>query len=110
MSTGGVDRRAFLRGGAGVVALSAMGAMTEAARAADAGRPNFLWFLSEDCNPFVGAYGDPLARTPTIDKLAAEGIRYETAYSAAPVCAPSRFSLLTGKYAESCGPAHNMRA
>ena len=69
-----------------------------------------MWFLSEDCNPFIGAYGDPFARTPTLDQLAAEGVRYDTVYSAAPVCAPSRFTLLTGKYAESCGPAHNMRA
>jgi arylsulfatase A-like enzyme len=44
-----------------------------------------------------------------MDRLAREGVRYETVYSAAPMCALSRFALLTGKYAESCGPAHHMR-
>jgi arylsulfatase A-like enzyme len=102
-----VDRRAFLAGSAGVAAAAAVAAP---ARAAGPARPNILWFISEDNNPLIGAYGDPVATTPAIDRLAAEGIRYETAYSAAPVCAPSRFALITGMYAESCGPAHHMRA
>ncbi|MFJ9567534.1 sulfatase-like hydrolase/transferase [Streptomyces fuscichromogenes] len=72
--------------------------------------PNILWFLSEDNNPYIGAYGDPLARTPTIDTLAAKGILYRNAFCPAPVCAPSRFALLTGVHAESAGPAENMRA
>src|SRR6185295_11681837 len=91
-------------------ALTSMAALSERAAAAGQERPNFVWFLSEDNNPYIGAYGDPVARTPALDKLAAEGIRYESVHSAAPVCAPSRFALLTGKYAETCGPAHNMRA
>jgi len=108
--TDGVDRRSFLAGGATAMgALSAMSAFTAAAEADGGERPNFLWFLSEDNNPFIGAYGDPFAKTPNLDKLAREGVRYETVYSTAPVCAPSRFSLITGKYAETCGPAHNMR-
>lgn len=111
----GIDRRSFLRGGAQTVAAaSALSAMSSITAQAVAGgskeRPNFLWFLSEDNNPFAGVYGDPLAKTPTIDRLAKEGIRYETCHSTAPVCAPSRFSLITGKYSETCGPAHNMRA
>ena len=111
MAERGVDRRSFLAGGASTVAaLSTMSSLTTEAQAQGRGRPNFLWFLSEDCNPFIGAYGDPFARTPTLDRLAGDGVRYETVYSTAPVCAPSRFSLLTGKYAETCGPAHNMRA
>ena len=111
MQKAGMDRRGFLAGGAGAAAaLGTMSALAERAEAAGGERPNFLWFLSEDNNPYIGAYGDPVARTPTLDKLAAEGIRYESVHSAAPVCAPSRFALLTGKYAETCGPAHNMRA
>ena len=111
MHKAGVDRRGFLAGGAGAAAaLGTMSALAERAEAAGGERPNFVWFLSEDNNPYIGAYGDPVARTPTLDKLAAEGIRYESVHSAAPVCAPSRFALLTGKYAETCGPAHNMRA
>jgi len=73
-------------------------------------RPNILWIVSEDNNPYIGAYGDKLARTPTLDRLASDGILYENCFSQAPVCAPSRFSLITGMYATSCGPAHHMRA
>jgi len=73
-------------------------------------RPNILWLVSEDNNPFIGAYGDRLARTPNIDALAREGILYRNVYSNAPVCAPSRFCLLTGIHPETAGPAHHMRA
>src|SRR5688500_5727904 len=111
MADHGVDRRSFLaRGAGGVAALSAVSAVAAEAEVSGGERPNILWFLTEDNNPFIGAYGDPVANTPTIDRLAREGVRYETVHSAAPVCAPSRFTLLTGKYAESCGPAHHMRA
>lgn len=73
-------------------------------------RPNILWIVSEDNNPFIGAYGDHLARTPNIDALARRGLLFEKAYSAAPVCAPSRFALITGAAAESNAPAIHMRA
>jgi arylsulfatase A-like enzyme len=107
----GIDRRSFLaRGAGGVAALSAASTVAAQASANTGARPNILWFISEDNNPFIGAYGDPVANTPTIDRLAEEGARFETVYSAAPVCAPSRFALITGMYPESCGPAHHMRA
>ncbi|EHJ59557.1 sulfatase [Novosphingobium pentaromativorans US6-1] len=72
--------------------------------------PNIVWIVSEDNNPFIGAYGDDLARTPNIDRLARNGILYRNAYSNAPVCAPTRFTILTGVNAESCAPANHMRA
>lgn len=72
-------------------------------------RPNILWLVSEDNNPFLGCYGDSLAHTPTIDKLSREGVTYERCF-AQPVCAPSRFALITGMFAVSCGPAEHMRA
>lgn len=80
------------------------------ARAADGSRPNILWLVSEDNSPFLGCYGDKLARTPNIDALAAGGILYRNVYCNAPVCAPSRFAILTGVHAESCSPAQHMRA
>src|SRR4051812_39433787 len=81
------------------------------AQAAKAGeRPNILWIVSEDNNPYLGCYGDKLARTPTIDSLAKDGVIYENCFSTAPVCAPSRFALITGVFATSCGPALHMRA
>ncbi len=72
-------------------------------------RPNILWLVSEDNGPYLGCYGDPLAHTPTLDRLAREGIVYERCF-AQPVCAPSRFTLITGTYAASSGPAQHMRA
>ena len=78
--------------------------------ARNAPRPNILWIVSEDNNPYLGCYGDTLARTPTIDRLAKEGVLYENCFSQAPVCAPSRFTLISGMYATSCQPANHMRA
>ena len=95
----------------GVIGLAAAAAVaTRAASAAPGARPNILWLVSEDNNPRVGAYGDPLAHTPTIDALARKGVLYRNVYSNAPVCAPSRFGILTGVYPESCAPANQMRA
>jgi len=72
-------------------------------------KPNILWLVSEDNGRFLGCYGDPIARTPNLDKLAREGVVYERCF-AMPVCAPSRFTLITGMYPTTCGPAHHMRA
>lgn len=73
-------------------------------------RPNILCIVSEDCPPKIGAYGDPVARTPHLDRLASEGMLYETANCTSPVCAPSRFAILTGQHAESCPRAQHMQA
>ncbi|MCO6188522.1 sulfatase [Rhizobium sp. L1K21] len=71
-------------------------------------KPNILCLVSEDCPPRLGAYGDRLARTPNLDALAARGVTFDTANSTSPVCAPSRFSILTGRMAESVPPAQQM--
>lgn len=73
-------------------------------------QPNILWIVSEDCPPWFGCYGDRLASTPNLDGLAESGVLFEQAFSPTPVCAPSRFSLLTGVPSESVPPANNMRA
>ena len=72
-------------------------------------RPNILWLVSEDNGTFLGCYGDPLAHTPTLDRLASQGVLFERCF-AQPVCAPSRFTLITGMYSVTCGPAEHMRA
>ena len=71
-------------------------------------RPNVVWFSMEDTSPRFGCYGDPLAKTPNLDRLAARGRLWRQAFSTAPVCAPSRFSIITGVYAHAAG-AHHMR-
>jgi len=83
--------------------------LSAALAAAPAERPNILWLVSEDNNPLLGCYGDSLAHTPALDRLAKEGVLYERCF-AQPVCAPSRFALITGLYAATAGPAHHMRA
>jgi uncharacterized sulfatase len=69
-------------------------------------KPNILWITCEDVSPLLGCYGDELAITPNIDKLAGEGVRYTKAFATAPVCAPSRSCLVTGVYATSLGTQH----
>ncbi|MCA1758490.1 MAG: sulfatase-like hydrolase/transferase, partial [Bacteroidales bacterium] len=68
--------------------------------------PNILWLTSEDNSPFLGCYGDEFATTPNLDKLASEGFLYTHAYANAPVCAPTRNTILTGVYACSSGNEH----
>ncbi|MDO8545475.1 MAG: sulfatase [Opitutaceae bacterium] len=77
---------------------------------AAAERPNILWLVTEDNTyTYNSAYGDPLARTPYFDRLAADGILYERCYSTSAVCAPTRASIITGMYAPSLG-THHMRS
>lgn len=71
--------------------------------------PNILWISVEDSSPRFGCYGDSLARTPHIDGLAAQGVRYPNAFATAGACAPSRSAIITGMYATSIG-THHMRA
>ncbi len=68
--------------------------------------PNILWITCEDMSARLGSYGDPLARTPHLDNLASEGIRFTNVYSVSGVCAPSRAALITGMYPTSFGAQH----
>jgi arylsulfatase A-like enzyme len=78
------------------------------ARSADStARPNILWITSEDNSPYLGCYGDPLAQTPHLDRLAAQGVRYRNAFANAPVCSTARTTLITGMYACSLGAHHH---
>ncbi len=70
--------------------------------------PNFLWISFEDTSPFYGCYGDSAARTPNLDRLAAEGCRWTDCYAVAGVCAPARSAVITGMYPISVG-THHMR-
>lgn len=66
-------------------------------------RRNILFIAADDLGPYLGCYGDPHARTPCIDALAARGMVFRRSYVQQAVCAPSRNALLTGIRPESMG-------
>lgn len=68
--------------------------------------PNVLWLTSEDHGPEMGCYGDPLARTPNVDALAAQGMIFRRVWSNHPVCAPARTAIISGLFANSSGGEH----
>ena len=71
--------------------------LTALAQASD--RPNFVFFLVDDLGwKDLGCFGSTFYETPNIDALAASGMVFTDAYACAPNCAPSRASLLSGKY------------
>lgn len=67
-------------------------------------RPNILFITTDeqrfDC---LGAYGNPVIRTPNLDRIAANGVRFDRAYVQNPMCMPSRMSLMTGRYCSEHG-------
>ncbi len=69
-------------------------------------RPNVVLIMAEDIGPHLGAYGDPVAVTPTIDQLAEDGARYDLAFAPSGVCAPARTSLIMGTYPTAIGGQH----
>ena len=63
-------------------------------------RPNILFVLSDDHSyPFLSCYGDPNVRTPALDRLAADGMKFHRFFTAAPQCVPARTAYLTGRSA-----------
>ena len=72
----------------------------DGAAAAPDRRPNVLFIAIDDLRPELGTYGAP-AVTPHIDRLAAEGIRFDRAYTEVAACAASRASMLTGTYSHT---------
>ncbi len=71
-----------------------------------ADHPNIVVLMVEDLSPRIGAFGDDLARTPNIDRLAREGIRFTNVFTTAGVCAPSRAAFITGMYQQTMGGQH----
>ncbi len=86
-----------------------LGASAAATLAAQPGPPpNILWISCEDMSPDLGCYGDAYSRSPNLDRLASQGMRFSNAYSVAGVCAPSRSGIITGMYPSTIG-THHMR-
>ena len=92
-----INRRAFIgKSAAGLAAAGLLGA----AKCAGPGRkPNIIYILADDLGyGDPGCYGQKEIKTPNIDKLAAEGMRFTDHYAGSTVCAPSRCSLMTGMH------------
>lgn len=79
---------------------------SEKTLAGELGRPNFLVIIADDmaCED-CGAYGHPHIKTPNIDQLAREGMRFDRAFLTCSSCSPSRASILTGRYPHATGAA-----
>lgn len=77
---------------------AACGAAFPALAPAPAARPNIVVIFADDLGyGDLGCYGHPIIRTPNLDRMAQEGMRFTQFYSAAPVCTPSRVALMTGR-------------
>ena len=75
-------------------------------RATESGPPNILFVLSDDHSyPYLGAYGAGWMSTPNLDRFARDGMLFESAFTAAPQCVPSRTALMTGR-SPVAAPAH----
>lgn len=62
-------------------------------------KPNIVYIMADDLGwAELGSYGQKKIKTPNLDRIAAEGMRFTQHYTSAPVCAPARFSLMTGKH------------
>ena len=71
--------------------------------AIEAAPPNILFFLSDDHSvPFLNCYGQKEMKTPNLDRLAAEGIKFTKMFTSAPQCVPSRAAIMTGRSPVAC--------
>src|SRR6202158_5046518 len=71
-------------------------------------KQNILILMADQMTPFaLSAYGHHVTKTPNMDALAARGVVFDSAYCASPLCAPSRFSFLSGKLPSAIGAYDN---
>ena len=102
--TGTITRRRFLAQTAGLTALTAVWPGCHLGGSPNAQTPNIILIMADDLGyGDVGCYGCTDIRTPAIDNLADEGVRFTTFYANAPECTPTRTALLTGRYQHRAG-------
>ena len=102
-----VNRRQFIQlSGLAAAGLAAGGTATDAAT----GRPNILLLQTDQhCHSVMGCAGNPVVQTPNLDRLAAEGVRFENAVCATPFCSPTRASWVTGQWPHTHGLMRNVQ-
>ncbi len=92
-----------------LLALPAAGAGRRNQVAANISRPNIVFILIDDLRwDEIGVAGHPFIKTPSIDRLAREGVMFRNAFMTTPLCSPSRASFLTGQYAHTHGITDNL--
>ena len=106
MILSGIDRRGFLKAaGAGAAALTVPSLL--GAAGPQAAKPNIVVIFTDDQGyGDLGCYGSKTLKTPNLDRMAAEGMKFTDFYCASPVCSPSRIALMTGCYAPRAGVPH----
>ena len=86
-----------------LAALVALGLAAEIGLAAPQRQPNIIFILADDLGyGELGCYGQKRIRTPNLDRMAAEGMRFSQCYAGSTVCAPSRCALMTGRHTGHC--------
>ena|SRR5437899_12882861 len=103
-----VSRREFV---GAALAGAAIVARAPSLAQAQTARPNILFILADDLGyGDLSCYGRPDYQTPNLDRLAAQGVRFVNAYSASPVCTPTRCAYITGRYpARNCAGAESLQ-
>ena len=104
-----MNRRDFIKGAATAAAVTTWGGLTSAEEIAGAdNRPNILFIITDQQHArMMSCAGNAHLKTPALDSLAAEGVRFECAYSSNPVCVPSRTGMATGVMPNRLGASNN---
>ncbi|MEW6354913.1 MAG: sulfatase-like hydrolase/transferase [Planctomycetota bacterium] len=105
----GFTRRAFIRTAGGFVSAATLGSIACSAQAQEQKRLNILFLMTDQHDPSVmGCSGNPVVKTPTLDNLAADGVRFTNALCSTPFCSPTRASLVTGLWPHTHGIVRNV--
>ena len=78
-----------------------LGVFYSVAQTPDETKYNIVWIVADDLGAELGCYGNTDIKTPNMDRIASQGVRFTNAYATAPICSPSRSSLITGMYPPS---------
>ncbi|MGH9524016.1 MAG: sulfatase family protein [Terriglobales bacterium] len=104
----GISRRKFLHGVAGTLGAAALPGVLTSQAGASGQRPNFVFLLGEGVRYDEMSWaGNPIIKTPNIDRLAREGVAFRNAFVVNALCSPTRATLLTGMYSHTTGVIDN---